>query len=46
MVVVVPVIPVLDPLLVGGFQIIVYEPVLSGDKRNVTDEVVDEIFVG
>ena len=46
MVVVVPVIPVLDPLLVGGFQIIVYEPGLSGDKRNVTDEVVDEIFVG
>ena len=39
-------IPVLDPLFVGGFHVIVYEPMLIGDNLNVTDEIVDDTIVG
>ena len=46
MVVDVPVTPELDPLFVGEYQLIVYEPMLSCASRNVIDEVVDKILVG
>ena len=42
----IPFIPDLDPLFVGGFHVTVYEPVLSCEKRNVIDVVVDDILVG
>ena len=42
----VPVIFVSAPPFVGGFHMIVYEPVFSCEKLNVTDEVVDDSFVG
>ena len=42
----VPVIPIIDPLFAGGFQVIVYEPALSRKSPKVIDEVVDNILVG
>ena len=42
----VPFIPDLDPLLIGGFHVIVYEPVFSRDNLSVIDEDVDDILVG
>ena len=39
-------IPVIEPLFIDEFHVIVYEPVLSCDKPNVIDEVVYAILVG
>ena len=46
MVIDVPVIPVLNPLFVGGYHLIVYAPTLSEGNLNVIEEVVDTILVG
>ena len=39
-------IPVIEPLFIDEFHVIVYEPVLSCDKPNVIDEAVYAILVG
>ena len=44
--VVVPFTPDLDPLFVGGFHVIVYEPVLSWGNLRVIEEVNDSNFEG